>query len=66
MWKIVSDTVLFDNSYSYFKSKKLIYSVVVTTPLDEVEKSASNIEEKLVDQNENNINFESKVNERKT
>lgn len=48
-------TVVFDNSYSYFKNKKLTYSVVVTRPLDEVEKSASRIEEKIFDQNDNKI-----------
>lgn len=57
----ISDTVVFDNSYSYFKSKKLTYSVVVTTPLEEIEKSANKIEEKIVDQNENDISLEAKV-----
>jgi hypothetical protein len=48
--------VVFDNSYSYFKNKKLTYSVVmVETPLGEIEKGASNIEETIVDQNENDI-----------
>lgn len=51
----LSDTVTFDNSYSYFKSKKLTYSVVTTTPLTEIEKSASKIEEKIFDHNENDI-----------
>jgi hypothetical protein len=50
-----SDTVVFDNSYSYFKSKKVTYSVVTTTPLNEIEDSASKIEEKIFDQNENDI-----------
>lgn len=54
-------TVVFDNSYSYFKNKKLTYSVVVTRPLDEVEKSASKIEEKIFDQNENDISNEIKT-----
>ncbi|XP_070492722.1 SEC14-like protein 4 [Chironomus tepperi] len=54
-------TVVFDNSYSYFKNKKLTYSVVVTRPLDEVEKSASKIEEKIFDQNENDISCEIKA-----
>lgn len=51
----ISDTVVFDNSYSYFKSKKLTYSVVTTTPLTEIEESASKIKEKIFDQNENDI-----------
>jgi hypothetical protein len=55
-----TDTVLFDNSYSYFKSKKLTYSVVVTTPFQENEKSATKIEEKNVDQNENDITCDTK------
>lgn len=46
---------MFDNSYSYFKSKKITYSVVVTTPLTEIEKGASKIEEKIFDQNDNDI-----------
>lgn len=53
----LTDTVVFDNSYSYFKSKKLTYSVVVTTPLEEIEQSANKIEEKIVDQNENDISL---------
>lgn len=51
----VLDTVVFDNSYSYFKSKKITYSVVVTTPLTEIEHGANKIEEKIFDQNENDI-----------
>lgn len=51
----ISDCVTFDNSYSYFKSKKLTYSVVTTTPLTEIEKSASKIEEKIFDHNDNDI-----------
>jgi hypothetical protein len=31
---------------------------VVTTPLEEIEKSANKIEEKIVDQNENDISLE--------
>lgn len=47
---------MFDNSYSYFKAKKITYSVVmVETPLVEIEKGASKIEEKIFDQNENDI-----------
>ncbi|XP_070494118.1 SEC14-like protein 4 [Chironomus tepperi] len=46
-------TVVFDNSYSYFKSKKLTYSVVITKPLDENEVNASQIEEQ-VEENETN------------
>lgn len=46
---------MFDNSYSYFKSKKLTYSVVMTTPLTELEKSANRIEENIFDQNDNDI-----------
>lgn len=53
--KYSADTVVFDNSYSYFKSKKITYSVVVTMPLTEIEKGASKIEEKIFDQNENDI-----------
>lgn len=52
-------TVVFDNSYSYFKNKKLTYSVVITRPLEEVEKSASKIEEQIFDQNENDIRYDS-------
>lgn len=52
--------MVFDNSYSYFKSKKLTYSVVVTTPLEEIEKSANKIEEKIIDQNENDISLDIK------
>uniref|UniRef100_A0A8D7ZT69 SEC14-like protein 2 n=4 Tax=Culex pipiens TaxID=7175 RepID=A0A8D7ZT69_CULPI len=33
-------SVLFDNSYSYFKTKKIRYSVVMTTPLAEIEQAA--------------------------
>jgi len=55
------DTVVFDNSYSYFKSKKLTYSVVLTTPLEEIEQSASKIEEKIVDQNDNDVHVEKEV-----
>jgi hypothetical protein len=51
----VSDTVVFDNSYSYFKSKKLTYSVVISMPLEQIEKSANKIEEKILDQNENHV-----------
>lgn len=54
----ISDTVVFDNSYSIFKSKKITYSVVLTSPLSEVEKSASQIEEKLFDQNDNEVKVE--------
>lgn len=52
-----SDTVVFDNSFSYFKSKKLTYSVVMTTPLGKIEQTANSIEsdEKHVDQNENDL-----------
>lgn len=53
---LILDTVLFDNSYSYFKSKKITYSVVmVETPLVEIENSASKIEEQIFDHNENDI-----------
>lgn len=53
---MILDTVLFDNSYSYFKSKKITYSVVmVETPLVEIENSASKIEEQIFDHNENDI-----------
>lgn len=53
---LIVDTVVFDNSYSYFKAKKITYSVVmVETPLVEIEKGASKIEEKIFDQNENDI-----------
>ncbi|CRK92712.1 CLUMA_CG006247, isoform A [Clunio marinus] len=49
-------TVVFDNSYSYFKSKKITYSVVMMeTPLEEIEKGARKIEEKLLDENKNNL-----------
>lgn len=51
---------MFDNSYSYFKSKKITYSVVVTTPLTEIEKGASKIEEKIFDQNDNDISHNEK------
>lgn len=37
------DSVLFDNSYSYFKTKKIRYSVLMTTPLSEIEQTASAI-----------------------
>lgn len=53
-------TVVFDNSYSYFKNKRLTYSVVITRPLEEVEKSASKIEEKIFDQNENDVSCDAK------
>ncbi|XP_029732332.1 SEC14-like protein 2 [Aedes albopictus] len=36
-------SVLFDNSYSYFKTKKIRYSVLMTTPLSEIEQTASAI-----------------------
>ena len=49
----LSDTVVFDNSYSYFKSKKLTYSVVITKPLDENEENATQFEEQ-VEENESN------------
>lgn len=53
------DTVVFDNSYSYFKAKKITYSVVmVETPLGEIEKGASKIEEKIFDQNDNDISHD--------
>lgn len=56
---VILDTVCFDNSYSYFKNKKITYSVVMMkTPLDEIEKSASKIEEDVFDQNENQISAE--------
>lgn len=57
----ISDTVVFDNSYSYFKSKKITYSVVTTTPLTEIEKSASKIEEKIFDQNDNDTSQVQKI-----
>lgn len=58
IWNIL-DTVVFDNSYSYFKAKKLTYSVVmVETPLGEIEKGASKIEEKIFDQNDNDISHD--------
>ena len=37
--------VVFDNSYSYFKSKKLTYSVILTTPLSEIENEANEVVE---------------------
>ncbi|XP_055612040.1 SEC14-like protein 2 [Uranotaenia lowii] len=38
-----SYSVLFDNSYSYFKNKRIRYSVLLTTPLSEVEQTANSI-----------------------
>ncbi|XP_055629131.1 SEC14-like protein 2 [Toxorhynchites rutilus septentrionalis] len=35
--------VMFDNSYSYFKNKKIRYSVLLTTPLSEIEQAASSV-----------------------
>jgi hypothetical protein len=40
---ILADKVMFDNSYSYFKGKKIKYSVLMTTPLSEIEKAANDI-----------------------
>lgn len=55
----ILDIVVFDNSYSYFKSKKITYSVVMMdTPISEIEKSASKIEEKIFDQNENDVRLD--------
>ena len=51
-----SDTVVFDNSYSYFKSKKLTYSVVITKPLDENEENSTQIEEQVEENGTNGIN----------
>lgn len=41
-----SDVVVFDNSYSYFKNKRIRYSVILTAPVsvDELEKGAAKLE----------------------
>lgn len=43
IWVIVNlffspDTVCFDNSYSYFKNKKIQYAVTLTPPMNDTEK----------------------------
>ncbi|CAO1334850.1 unnamed protein product [Diamesa tonsa] len=40
-------TVVFDNSYSFFKNKKLTYSVVTTTSTDKLDQNADKVEETL-------------------
>lgn len=42
MHYLLSDHVLFDNTYSYFKNKRMRYSVILTPPVkvDELEKGA--------------------------
>lgn len=43
----LSDLVVFDNSYSYFKNKRIRYSVILTAPVsvDELEKGAAKLED---------------------
>lgn len=43
---ILSDLVVFDNSYSYFKNKRIRYSVILTAPVsvDELEKGAAKLD----------------------
>lgn len=45
------DFVVFDNSYSYFKNKRIRYSVILTPPVsvDELEKGAATLEEKIIE-----------------
>jgi hypothetical protein len=49
---------VFDNSYSYFKSKKLTYSVVISKPLDQTEETTTQIEEQVEDSETNGTNEE--------
>lgn len=43
---VISDVVVFDNSYSYFKNKRIRYSVILTPPVDieTLEKGAERLE----------------------
>lgn len=47
---------MFDNSHSFFKTKKITYSVVLSTPLEQIERDANVVKEKTVEQNEINNN----------
>lgn len=46
-----TDHVVFDNSYSYFKNKRILYSVTLSAPviIEEIEQAADKLDAKVID-----------------